>query len=203
MNNHRILEKGKPLSQAKKAIILLHGRGGTAENIIRLADEFCDDRFYIAAPQAPDNSWYPFSFLAPAEKNEPWLSHSVAYVKNLIDTIAGKTGTENIYIMGFSQGACLALEVSGRFPARYAGIAGFTGGLIGQDIDESIYQGSFSGTKVFLGNSDTDPHVPLERSLKTKEIMEKLDARVMLRIYEGMPHTIIPDEIETVKKEMF
>jgi len=203
MHTYRIIEKGKPLEQAEKAIILLHGRGADANDILTLADKFCDDKFYIAAPQATNNAWYPYSFLSPESINEPWLSSAVGMVNRLIDTISLQLPAEKIYIMGFSQGACLALEATAQNARGYAGVAAFTGGLIGEKIRTDKYSGNFEGTKVFIGNSDIDPHVPLERSEESKNIMEKLGANVSLRIYPGMPHTIIQDEIETVKKIMF
>lgn len=203
MHRYQILEKGELLNQATKAIILLHGRGGSAHDIIGLANEFSNEQLYIAAPQATNNSWYPYSFLAREEKNEPWLSSAVEVVKRLIDETAGVLGTENIYLMGFSQGACLTLEVACRFATKYAGVVGFTGGVIGENINPAKYEGNFEGTKVFIGNSDQDPHVPVERSGKTKEIMENLGAQVLLKIYPNMPHTINQDEIITVKKEIF
>jgi phospholipase/carboxylesterase len=203
MHEYKILEKGKPIQQAKKALILLHGRGASAEDIMTLADEFCDEDFYIAAPQATNNTWYPFGFMAPESQNAPWLNSAVDLVKKLIDETAKRLSFENIYVMGFSQGACLTLEVACRYAKKYAGIAAFTGGLIGQAINEEKYMGDFKGTKVFIGNSDMDPHVPVERSEASKNIMEKMSAAVTLKIYPNMPHTIIADEIQIVKQMMF
>lgn len=203
MPSLNILEKGKTPGQAQKAIILLHGRGGTAANIIALADHFTDDSFYVAAPQAINNTWYPYSFLSPENLNEPWLSIAVETVFELLDNIRVHIPPEKIYLMGFSQGACLSLEVASRNAIKYAGIAAFTGGLIGEEIDKKKYKGSFNGTKVFLGNSDNDPHVPLQRSEESRDIMKSLGAEVLLKIYPGMDHTIIPDEIHAVKKFMF
>lgn len=203
MHTYRIIEKGKPLELAEKAIILLHGRGADAYDIITLADQFCDETFYIAAPQATNNAWYPYSFLSPESMNEPWLSSAVGTVKRLIDAICIHLPAEKIYIMGFSQGACLALEATAQNALEYAGVAAFTGGLIGEKISTGKYKGNFEGTKVFIGNSDKDPHVPLKRSEESKNIMEILGAEVTLSIYPGMPHTIIQDEIDTVKELMF
>ncbi len=203
MHSYQILEKGKPLNRAEKAIILLHGRGASAQDIITLAAEFADEHFYIAAPQATNRSWYPYSFLTLESKNEPWLSSAIDLVKRLIDETAKVLSTENIYLMGFSQGACLTLEVATRYAAKYAGVAAFTGGLIGEHIDTTIYSGDFSGTKVFIGNSDRDPHVPLERSEASRQVMEQLHADVLLKVYPNMPHTIIPDEVADVQRWMF
>ena len=203
MHTYNILEKGKTISEAKKAIILLHGRGASAEDIIGLADEFCDETFYIAAPRATNNAWYPYSFLVPEIRNEPWLTSSVGIVKRLIDDVSVHVPLENIYIMGFSQGACLALEVTSRYAKKYAGVAAFSGGLIGEKINAGKYSGNFEGTKIFIGNSDIDPHIPLSRTQESEEVVHYLGADVTLKIYSSMGHTIIRDEIETVLKLMF
>lgn len=199
----KIVDRGVPLSKASKGLILLHGRGGTAEDILELSYEFCDDCFYVAAPQAPKNTWYPHSFMVDEKLNEPFLSESIATIKQLIDDIAKFIPNDQIYMMGFSQGACLVLEVTSRYATKYGGIASFTGGLIGSNLNEQKYQGDFEGTKVFIGNSDHDPHVPLERSEQTKAIMERLGAKVTLKVYKGMGHTVNEDEISSVKKLMF
>ena len=203
MHQYQIIEKGKPLDQANKAMILLHGRGGTADGIIDLAAEFCDDSFYIAAPQATNHTWYPYSFMEDEKINEPWLSSAVATVKKLIDSITSTIAVDNLFIVGFSQGACLTLEVATRYAAPYAGVIAFTGGLIGKEIDETRYGGNFEDAKVFIGNSDQDPHVPEQRSVASKKLMEKLGAHVNLQIYPGMPHTITVKEINDVKDFMF
>lgn len=203
MHGFDVLTQGKPLVDAENAIILLHGRGASADDIIILAEEFCDDSFYIAAPQATDNAWYPYTFLSPEEKNEPWLSSAVGIVKKLIDDISEQIPPERIYIMGFSQGACLALEVTARYAAKYAGIAAFSGGLIGDRINPAKYAGNFEGTKIFIGNSDKDPHIPLKRTEESARLLKTLGAGVNLKIYPGMPHTIIRDEIDEVIEMMF
>lgn len=200
---YKIVEKGKPLSQATKALILLHGRGATATDIIGLASEFASEGFYIAAPQASNNSWYPFSFLAPIESNQPYLDSAISVVKRLLVDTAAVIGWQNVYLMGFSQGACLCLEVAARFPQKYAGIAAFTGGLIGQKLDNDKYKGDFLQTPVYIGNSNADPHVPLSRSEESSQIIHNLNAKVKLDIYPNMPHTIIKEEIHQVKTMMF
>jgi phospholipase/carboxylesterase len=203
MHSYQITEKGKPLLQAKKAIILLHGRGADAEDILPLADSFCDDTFYIAAPQATNNAWYPYTFLSPEERNEPWLTSAVTMIKRLIDSISVQIPSTCIYLMGFSQGACLALEVASQYAVKYAGIAAFSGGLIGEKIRLEKYKGNFDGTKVFIGNSDNDPHIPQLRSEESRDVMAKLGADVTLTIYPGMAHTITQQEIDTVSRLMF
>lgn len=195
-----VLHEGLPLSKASKALILLHGRGGTAHGILSLADKLCEDDFYIAAPQAMNNAWYPHSFLEDEKLNEPYLSLSVKGIQDLIEEIALNIPKAKIFLAGFSQGACLALEVTARSATPYGGIVAFTGGLIGKVVDEKKYRGSFDRTKVFISNGDHDPHIPLKRSQESKTVMEKLGASVTLKIYEGRPHTIIEDEIKIVKE---
>ena len=136
MHKYTIVEKGQPIDKAAKAMILLHGRGSTASDILTLADLFCDETFYIAAPKATRHSWYPHSFLAEEESNEPWLSSAVDTIKKLIDATAMHISRDQIYIMGFSQGACLALEVSARSAVKYGGVIAFSGGLIGKELNE-------------------------------------------------------------------
>ncbi len=203
MHKYHVLEKGKPVAQAEKALILLHGRGASAQDIITLADEFCDERFYIAAPQATNHTWYPYSFMAAEIQNEPWLTSAIETVKRLIDETTLFIPSEQIYLMGFSQGACVTLEVAARYPEKYAGIAAFTGGLIGETTRQEKYKGDFKGTKVFIGNSDRDPHVPLKRSEESKHIIEQLNGDVTLKVYPNMMHTINQDEILSVRNLMF
>ncbi len=198
-----ILTQGKTLEIASKALILLHGRGGTAQNILGLANEFCDDRFFIAAPQALNNIWYPQTFMADETANEPWLSSSIEEIKKLIDDIAKVIPLEQIYLMGFSQGACISLELSARFAAKYGGIVAFTGGLIGKTINERKYHGNFEGTKVFIGTSENDPHIPLERAIESREIMEKMGADATLLSYAGSTHIVIEAEIKWVREHIF
>jgi phospholipase/carboxylesterase len=200
MHSYKIKEQGKPRDKATKALIMLHGRGSTAQDILSLASYFCDDSFYIAAPQATNNSWYPYSFMVEEQSNEPWLSSAVEIIKRLIEETSRTIPKEHIFIMGFSQGACLSLEVSARYAARYGGVIAFTGGLIGSRIDEQKYHGNFEGTKIFIGTSDKDPHMPLLRSEQSKEVLEKMGAAVSLKVYPGMGHTISQDEIDWVKK---
>ncbi|PJD95935.1 MAG: phospholipase [Parachlamydia sp.] len=203
MHTYQIVDQGKPLKQAAKALILLHGRGSTARDILSLADMFADDSFYIAAPQASRQSWYPYSFMEEEAQNEPWLTSAIETVKKLIEEIATHIPKDQIYLMGFSQGACLALETSARYATNYGGIVAFTGGLIGKTLDEKKYQGNFAETRVFIGTSDQDPHVPLVRSEQSKTLMEKMGANVTLKVYAGMAHTINQDEIDWVRKFIF
>lgn len=198
----KIIEAGVPLALASKAIILLHGRGGTAQGIMDLASDLWKQHFYIAAPQAPNNIWYPRSFLAEEKSNEPALSESVKNINDLIDQIGRKIPKEQIVVMGFSQGACMSLEISSRFAEKYGGIVAFTGGLIGRTLNENKYQGNFEGTKVFMSNGDHDPFIPLIRSEQSKDLMEKLGADVTLKVYPGRDHMISEDEINWVEKNI-
>lgn len=197
-----VLHQGLLITKASKALILLHGRGGSAQSILGLADRICDNDFYIAVPQATHNTWYPYSFIEEEELNEPYLSLSIKEVKDLIDQTAKYIPKERIFIAGFSQGACLALEVTTRFAVQYGGIIAFTGGLIGKTVDENKYQGNFLGTKVFISDGDHDPHIPLLRAIQSKELMKKLGANVTLKVYEGRSHIIVEDEIKFVKENI-
>lgn len=199
-DDYEVLHKGALITKAAKALILLHGRGATAQSILSLSDFLCDDTFYIAAPQALNNSWYPYSFMEEEKRNEPSLSMSVQIVKNLIDEIAKHIPRSHLYIAGFSQGACLALEVSARHTARYGGVIALTGGLIGKTINRTKYQGNFEGTPIFMSNGDQDPHVPLCRSQQSKELLEQLGAQVTIKVYPGRPHIISDDEIVWARK---
>lgn len=194
-----VLHQGPLITKASKALILLHGRGGTARNILNIADQLCESDLYIAAPQATNNTWYPYSFMDEERLNEPYLSLSINGIKDLIDQTAKHIPKHQIFIVGFSQGACLALEISSRFATKYGGIVAFTGGLMGRKIDERKYQGDFKKTKVFISNGNHDPFIPLFRSEQSKELMEKLGAHVLLKVYEDKPHTITEDEIKFVK----
>lgn len=202
MHSYQIIEQGQPKEKASKALLLLHGRGGGAQDILTLTKQFKVDGFYIAAPQATNNTWYPNTFMSDERLNEPWLSSAVEVVKRLIDETSKHIPKNQIILMGFSQGACLSLEVSARFATRYGGVVAFTGGLIGKSIDEEKYQGDFEGTKVFIGTSDRDPHIPLIRSEQSEDVLERLGADVTLKVYKGMAHTINEDEINWVRKNL-
>lgn len=202
MIEYEVLHQGPIITKASKALILLHGRGGTARGILSLADAFCDDQYYIAAPQAPNSTWYPHSFMEEEKLNEPYLSTSIEFIKHLIDKTAEHIPLDQIYLMGFSQGACLSLEVASRHAAKYGGVIAFTGGLIGKTLHEERYRGNFEKTKVFIGTSDRDPYIPLFRSKQSQILMEKLGAAVTLMVYEGTSHTVTQAEINWVKKNI-
>jgi predicted esterase len=202
-NDQPVLFSGVPIDKARKAIILIHGRGSTADNILGLTNEFDDDSFLYAAPQAAGNTWYPYSFLAPVEYNEPGLSSGLKIIDKLFKKLNDKAiDSSKIILLGFSQGACLALEYACRNAKKFMGVIGLSGGLIGETVNKNNYSGNFELTPVFLGCSDSDPHIPLERINQTEEIMEELGAAVTKRIYKGMGHTINSDEISIIRTIM-
>lgn len=195
-----VLAVGKPLEGATAAVILVHGRGATAESILELAALFDDPRFAYLAPQAAGNTWYPYSFLAPMDDNEPWLSSALAKVGSVIDQVkdAG-ISSERTILLGFSQGACLASEFAARNARRYGGVVALSGGLIGPPDTPRDYDGALDGTPALFGCSDVDQHIPVERVDESAEVYERLGAQVTKRIYPGMGHTVNEDEIEWVR----
>ncbi|HYO50319.1 MAG TPA: dienelactone hydrolase family protein [Chloroflexia bacterium] len=193
---------GAPLRQAHGAMLMVHGRGATAFDILSLSDELENLNFAYIAPQAADNAWYPNGFMSPIPGNEPWLSSALATLEGVLSFIAKYMPYQKIIILGFSQGACLALEFAARNARRYGGIVGLSGGLIGPDGTPRDYPGSFDGTPVFLGCSDVDPHIPKARVLHTEEVFTRMGASVTTRLYPGMGHTTNQDEIAAVKAIM-
>ncbi|MEO5681707.1 MAG: dienelactone hydrolase family protein [Chitinophagaceae bacterium] len=204
MHQKKIITAGKKLPEAKKALVMVHGRGGSAEDILSLAGHLQVKDFALLAPQAMNNSWYPLSFLAQPEKNEPWLSSALTILNELVTEIESNgIAKENIYFLGFSQGACLTLEYVTRHAAAYGGVVAFTGGLIGDKIYPGNYQGDFAGTPVFIGTSNPDPHVPVERVYATTNILKQMNAAVTEKVYDNMGHTINQDEIEKANTLIF
>ena len=204
MHQKNIITAGKELKPNSKVLILLHGRGGSADDILSLASHLNVADFTLMAPQATGNSWYPYSFLAPPSQNEPWLSSALNLLKGMLDDLHSKgIPSENIYFTGFSQGACLTLEFVTRNAQKYGGIAAFTGGLIGDKIYPKHYKGDFNNTPVFIGSSNPDPHVPVERLHATATILKNMNARVTEKVYTGMGHTINQDEIEQANTLVF
>jgi predicted esterase len=188
---------GPKPSDARRAVILLHGRAASPEDILGIADEIGVDDVSYLAPAAPGGSWYPYSFLAPFEQNEPHLSAALGTLDRLVAELGvALVPTERIALLGFSQGACLSLEYAARHARRYAGVIGFSGGLIGPPGTPRTYPGSLAATPVFLGCSDVDPHIPIERVKETATVLGDLGAAVDARIYPGMGHTINRDEID-------
>jgi len=198
MHSKKIFTAGIPISEAKKVLVMLHGRGAFAEDILSLAGYFNLQDYALLAPQATNNTWYPFSFLMPPQQNEPWLS-SALNVLNEVVTDINKDGiaSDNIYFLGFSQGACLTLEFVTRNARKWGGAVAFTGGLIGDKIYKENYNGDFLNTPVFIGTSDPDPHVPVERVNASTGILKNMHADVTTKIYPNMGHTINKDEIDS------
>lgn len=195
----RILTKGADLKNAKAAMIMIHGRGATAEDILSLSNEFNRNDIHFVAPQAVNYTWYPNSFLAPIESNEPWLSSALKVVDDLINNLINEgIDRTKIYLLGFSQGACLTLEYIARNPKKYAGVFGLSGGVIGPVGTVFNFKGNLEETNVFLGCSDVDFHIPVERVHETEKVMHGLNAKVEKRIYPQMGHTINEDEINYV-----
>jgi predicted esterase len=205
----RMARAGVALEEAERAMILVHGRGATPESILALADELPDDLgFAFVAPGASESSthprsWYPNSFLAPIEGNEPGLSSGLAKIEHAVVELGEHgIGPENIILLGFSQGACLTVEFASRRARRWGGVVALTGGLVGDAAAPRGYAGAFHGTPVFLGCSDRDPHVPLWRIDETEQVLRRMGAQVEKRIYPGMPHTVIRDELDWVENTM-
>ena len=204
MHQKNIIAAGKELNEKNKVLILLHGRGGSAEDILSFSSYLDVKDFALLAPQATNNTWYPYSFLAPPAQNEPWLSSALNLMKDLLNELYSKgIPSENIYFAGFSQGGCLTLEFVTRNANKYGGVAAFTGGLIGDKIYEENYVGDFKNTPVFIGTSDPDPHVPVERANATAKFLEKMNASVTLKVYPNMGHTVSQDEIENANRLVF
>jgi phospholipase/carboxylesterase len=204
IHSNNIVTAGTPFPKAKKALILLHGRGGSAEDILTLSQYLNVKDYALLAPQARDHSWYPFSFIAPISQNEPWLSSALDLVKETLDQIIAEgISTEYVYLLGFSQGACLTLEFAARNAQKFGGVVAFTGGLIGDKIHTENYKGDFEGTAVFIGSSNPDPHVPVERVRETTGILKSMHADVTEKIYNGMGHTISEEEIRLANELVF
>jgi predicted esterase len=195
-----VLALGPAPREARLALILVHGRGASAEDVLGIAQELQLDDVACLAPQAAGHTWYPYSFLSPIPQNEPGISSGLAVIEQLVASLAEEgLGAERIGLLGFSQGACLSLEFAARHARRYAGVFGLSGGLIGPPGTPRDYAGSSEGTPVFLGCSDVDPHIPLERVHETAEVFRRLGANVDERIYPRMGHTVNRDELEAVR----
>jgi predicted esterase len=198
-----IYQAGAPLEAARAAMIMIHGRGATAQSILGLAGELDQRHFTYLAPQAAGHTWYPYSFLSPIPMNEPGISSGMAVIGAILSRLAeAGIGPERTMLLGFSQGACLATEFIARNAGRYGGVVGLSGGLIGPPGTARDYAGSLGGTPVFLGCSDVDPHIPLERVEETAEVFGLLGGQVEKRIYPSMGHLVNEDEINYVKQMM-
>ena len=194
---------GVSLERARAAMVMLHGRGATAESILTLVPALAQDGFAFLAPQASGNTWYPNSFMAPIPSNEPGITSGMAAIGDVISAIAeAGIPLEKTMLLGFSQGACLSLEYAARHAGRYGGVAALSGGLIGPDGTPRNYPGSFDGTPVFLGCSDIDGHVPAIRVTESAAVLRHMGARVTMKLYPGMGHLVNEDEIAAVNAMM-
>jgi len=199
--NTKVYTAGKKPEQAQKALIMVHGRGGSAADILSLAQHLDVKDYALLAPQAPQHSWYPYSFLALPSDNEPALSSALAALSETVkEAETAGIGKEHIYFLGFSQGACLTLEFVARNAAKYGGVIAFTGGLIGDKIYKENYKGDFQQTPVFIGTSDPDPHVPVERVLSPTAVLRKMNASVLEKVYPMMGHTITAEEMRQAEQ---
>lgn len=198
-----VLHTGAPLETAKAAMIMVHGRGASAESILSLVPEINQEGFAYLAPQAANHAWYPNGFMSPIPSNEPWLSSALNTVGSVLQAVndAG-IPSEKIILLGFSQGACLATEFAARNAQRYGGVVGLSGGLIGPDGTPRDYEGSLAGTPVFLGCSNVDFHIPKERVLHSADVLRQLGGEVTDRLYTNMGHTVNEDELEAVRAMM-
>lgn len=199
-----IQRRGLPLKEAKKALLMIHGRGATAESILSLASYLDLTDYAILAPQANGNSWYPFGFMASDQGNNVALENSLTKIKNVWDElIVEGISPENIFILGFSQGACLSLEFAARNAQRLGGVIAFTGGLIGEKLNPEKYSGDFQGTPVFIGSSDHDFHVPAKRINESADLLREMGAEVTVKLYQDSDHTIRAEEIDWVNRNIF
>jgi phospholipase/carboxylesterase len=196
-----VLQAGAPLKAADLAVVLLHGRGGSAEDILELGSALHLPNVAYLAPQAAGNTWYPLSFLAPRKANEPYLSSALAKVDSVVRSLEQSGfGRERIVVAGFSQGACLATEFVASHPARYAGLIAFTGGLIGPPHSLESPVGTLAGTPALFSSGDPDPHVPWTRVEESAAILSAMGAAVTTKRYPGRPHTVTQEELELARQ---
>ena len=191
---------GAPVGEAATAMVMVHGRGGSVDDMRALAGELGRAEVAYIAPAAAGRTWYPYSFLEPIKRNEPFLSSALRLVgRALAKAVDAKLPAERVMLLGFSQGSCLMLEFAARNARRYGGVAGLSGGLIGPEGTPRDYAGSCEGMPLFLGCSDVDPHIPKRRVDETADVFRRLGASVTERIYAGMGHTVNGDEITVVQ----
>lgn len=199
-NPNNIVTAGKPLDEAAKVMVMVHGRGGSAQDMLSLSQYIQADGFAFVAPQAQDNTWYPYSFLRPVDENEPYLSSALQVLVSLRARLQSDYNFKlpQIYWLGFSQGACLMLEFIARNAMEYGGVFGLSGGLIGPPGSPRSYNGSFSNMPLFLGCSDRDSHIPKERVLESENVFRDMGADVTAKLYPNFPHSINEDELNIV-----
>ncbi|HEY4148012.1 MAG TPA: dienelactone hydrolase family protein [Chitinophagaceae bacterium] len=195
---------GRAMEKAKGALIMLHGRGGDAKDILNLSDELNVKELAIFALQANHHSWYPYSFMVPEVENQPALDCSLHIISETVDDIlSAGISVDKVYFLGFSQGACLTLEFIARNARRYGGAVAFTGGLIGERLIPSNYIGDFAGTPVLITTGDDDTHVPLSRVKSSVQQLKLQAANVKLEVYQGRAHTITRDELKLADEWVF
>lgn len=203
-HSKNVINAGLSLKEAKNAVIMLHGRGASAHSIVSLAGHFNLQDAAILAPSATNNSWYPYSFMVPEEQNQPALDSALEIIGALVeDIVANGIPRNKIFFSGFSQGACLSLEYVARNATRYGGVMAFTGGLIGEHLDATNYKGDFASTPILITTGDPDTHVPLSRVEESVVLLEALYAKVLLKVYNGRPHTIQQEEIDLANEFVF
>jgi phospholipase/carboxylesterase len=195
-----ILQAGEPLNRATAAMILVHGRGASAADILTIAEEVMFPGVAYLAPQAANSAWYPNPFTAPMESNEPYLSSALEVLASLLYRVETSVPAARVVLLGFSQGACLTLEFAARHARRYGGVIGLSGGLIGPDGTPRDYPAGFEHTPAFLGCSDVDPYIGKDRVIEAGQVFERMGADVTVRLYPGMAHTVSADEIGEVRK---
>ena len=199
-NPNNIHTAGKSLEEATKVMVMIHGRGSSARDILSLSTYIQDKDFAFVAPEAQGNTWYPQSFLRPMSENEPYLSSALEVLASLRARLQADFNFKlpQIYWLGFSQGACLMLEFVARHAAEYGGVFGLSGGLIGPDGTPRTYEGSFANTPIFLGCSDQDSHVPKRRVLESEALFRQMGGDVTAKLYPNFPHSINEDELNIV-----
>jgi predicted esterase len=199
-HGRRIVQAGDPLAAARAAMILLHGRGATAEDIMTIASEVQRPGWAFLAPQAADNAWYPNPFTAPLESNEPYFSAALDTVTRVFELAQTSVPAQRIVLLGFSQGGCLTLEWAARHAQCFGGVVGLSAGLIGPDGTARDYPGDFDGTPVFLGCSDVDPYIEKRRVEEAATVFQHTGAAVTLRLYPGMAHLVSGEEIAEIRR---
>ncbi|EHQ24435.1 alpha/beta hydrolase [Mucilaginibacter paludis] len=203
-HSKQIITAGAPIAQARGALVMLHGRGASAQDIISLSRSLNVSQMAIYAPQATNSSWYPYSFMVPQDQNQPALDSALAVIGELVDDIlSAGIPADKIYFAGFSQGACLTLEFIARHAQQYGGAVAFTGGLIGKELETGNYKGDFNNTPVLITTGDPDPHVPVSRVQQSVETLKAMGADVTSKVYPGRPHTILADEIKLANQYIF
>lgn len=199
----KIIYQGASIEDASSAMILLHGRGADAESMRGLIPELYVDGMMYTIPEATNFTWYPLRFIETRKANEPHLTSALTLIDSIVKALNNNNiPSERIYLLGFSQGACLAADYAARFPSRFGGVFALSGGLIGENLSASDYYGDMKRTPVFFGCSEKDSHIPEERIHESVTIFENLNADVTEKIYLFMGHTINKDELAVIKKAL-